>query len=81
MARHSLVVKRLVVTTMANQVMESGEATADNGAMKENALEVINVPGGNPIPKRRRGTELEALADKMEKAKARARRKGARGDR
>ena len=69
----------MVVTTMANQAMDSGEVTADNGAMKENALEVTNVLGGNPIPKIRRGPALEALAKEM--AKARAREKGARGDR
>ena len=71
----------MVVTTMANQAMDSGEATADNGASKENAREVTNVLGSNPIPKIRRGPALEALAEEMEKAKARARGKGAPGDR
>ena len=70
----------MVVTTMASQAMELGEATADSGATKENALEVIFVPGSNPIPKIRKGAELEALADKVEKAKARTRGKGVRGD-
>ena len=70
----------MVVTTMANQVMESGEVTADNGAMKENSQEVTNVPGGNPIPKIRKGAELFALADKVEKAKARVRGKRVRGE-
>ena len=71
----------MVVTKMANQAMDSGEMTADNGATKENAQEETNVPGGNPIPKRRKGTALEPLSEKMEKAKARARGKGARVDR
>ena len=71
----------MVVTTMANQAMDSGEVTADNGATKENALEVTNVRGGNPTPKIRRGPALEALAEEMEKSKARARGKGAWGDR
>ena len=70
----------MVVTTMASQAMELGEATADSGATKENALEVIFVPGSNPIPKRRKGAELVALADKVEKAKARVRGKGVRGE-
>ena len=70
----------MVVTTMANQAMDSGEVTADNGATKENALEETNVLGGNPIPKIKMGPELEALAKAMAKAKARARDKGARGD-
>ena len=69
----------MVVTKMANQAMDSGEVTADNGATKENALEE-NVPGGNPITKVKSGPALEALAKEMARATARARKKGARGD-
>ena len=76
-----MVVRKIVVTAMANQAMVSGEVTADNGATKENALEETNVLGGNPIPKIKRGPALEALAKEMAKVKARAREKGARGDR
>ena len=60
MVRHSLVVKRMVVTTMANQAMVSGEVTADNGATKENALEETNVLGGNPIPKIKKGARARS---------------------
>ena len=80
MARLTLVARKMVVTTMASQAMEPGEATADSGATKENAQEVISVPGSIPIPKRRKGAELVALADKVEKAKARVRGKGVRGE-
>ena len=80
MARLTLVARKMVVTTIANQAMEPGEAIADNGATKENAREVTNVLGSNPIPKIRKGAELESLADKVEKAQARARGKGVWGE-
>ena len=52
---------------MVSQAMELGEAIADSGATNENALEEIFVPGSSPIPKIRKGAELEALADKVER--------------
>ena len=82
MAKPSLVERsRIVVTTMGSQAMVSREVTADNGATKEHALEETNVLGGNPIPKIKRGPALEALAKEMARVRARARGKGARGDR
>ena len=79
MARLTLVARKMVATTIASQAMVPGEATADSGATKENAQEIISVPGSIPIPQRRKGAELVALADKMEKGKGNSKGKGSSG--